>query len=312
MRERLSPVCERSHGNFGPVNALVKKLLANGPVLTDGAWGTELQVRGLAIGAFPDLWNLTQPQRVAEVARAYVEAGSQIILTNTFGANRFRLRAEHQDDKVEEINIRGVEISREAAGDRVHVFASMGPSGKLLAAGDISPGELREGFAEQAAALAKAGVDAFVLETFSDLEEAKLALEAATQTRLPVVACMVYDSGKHKDRTMMGTTPEQAAEALTQAGAAVIGANCGQGVAGFVPICQRLRAATRAPIWIKANAGLPELAAGQARYQMTPQEFAGHVPELLQAGASFVGGCCGTNPTFVEAMKRCLNQSPNL
>ena len=181
------------------------------------------------------------------------------------------------------------------------------PAGKLLAGGEITPPELRAAFAEQAKALAEAGADALVIETMSDLEEAKLAVNAAHQTGLPVVACMVFDSGTHKDRTMMGNTPEQAAEGLAQAGADVIGANCGQGVAGFVSICKRLRAATDRPVWIKANAGLPSLVDGRAQYNTTPEEFAGYIPALLAAGASFLGGCCGTTPEFITAIKRSLS-----
>ena len=288
------------------MHPLIKELIARGPVVTDGAWGTELQARGLASGDFPDSWNLTHPERVEEVARAYVAAGSQVILTNTFGANRPRLGAHALADRVAEINRAGVEISRRAAGGRAKVFASIGPSGKLLMTGEISESELQSAFAEQAIALAQGGADALVVETMADLTEARIAVNAARATGLPVVACMVFDSGKNKDRTMMGTTPEQAAEALTAAGAGVIGANCGQGIAGFAVICQRLRAATDQPIWIKPNAGLPKIIDGRAQYTTTLGEFVAHVPELIKLGASFVGGCCGTNPSFVQAVVRCL------
>lgn len=285
------------------MNPLIQIILAGGPIVTDGAWGTQLQARGLEVGEFPDIWNLTHPDRVGDVAAAYVTAGSQIILTNTFGANRIRLGEQGAADQLAQINTRGVEISRQAARGRARVFASMGPCGKLLTGDEISPLELRSAFVEQAMALAKGGADALVVETMSDLEEAKLAVGAARETGLPVVACMVFDSGKSNDRTMMGNTPEQAAEALTAAGADVIGANCGQGIAGFVPICRRLRAATTLPIWIKANAGLPILVDGRAQYNTTPEEFARYVPELLAAGASFLGGCCGTAPAFISAIK---------
>lgn len=288
------------------MNPLIQIILAGGPIVTDGAWGTQLQARGLEVGEFPDVWNLTHPDRVGDVAGAYVAAGSQIILTNTFGANRIRLGEQGEADQLAQINIRGVEISRQAAKGRARVFASMGPSGKLLAGGETPPDELRSAFVEQAMALAKGGADALVVETMSDLEEAKLAVSAARESGLPVVGCMVFDSGKNKDRTMMGNTPEQAAEALTAAGADVIGANCGQGIAGFVSICRRLRAATDRPIWIKANAGLPTLVDNRAQYRTTPEEFAGYIPELLLAGASFLGGCCGTTPDFIAAIKHSL------
>lgn len=287
---------------------VLENLLADGPVLADGAWGTELQARGLAPGECPDAWNLSHAEHVADVARAYVEAGSRVILTNTFGANRLRLAALELAGKVVAINRRGVELSRRAAGNRALVFASIGPSGKMLVTGEVTADELRAAFDEQAFALADAGADALVIETMADLEEARLAVAAARSTGLPVVACMVFGAGRGKDRTLMGTTPEQAAEALAAAGADVVGANCGQGIADLVGICRRLRAATDRPLWIKPNAGLPKLVGGRPVYDLTPEGFASHVPALVAAGASFLGGCCGTGPEFIRAMRQRLQR----
>jgi methionine synthase I (cobalamin-dependent) len=283
---------------------LIEQLLASGPVLTDGAWGTQMQARGLTSGACPDEWNLSHASDVEQVPRAYVDAGSQIVLTNTFRANRVALASYDLADKAAQINRAGVEISLRAAEGRAKVFASIGPSGKMLCAGEISENELQAAFAEQAQVLADSGADAIVIETMAELAEAKLALAAARDTKLPVVACMVYDSGQQLDRTMMGVTPEQAAEELTQAGADVIGANCGQGIAGYVEICRRLRAATDLPLWIKANAGTPRIVNGQVTYAATPDEFASYGPALVEAGAQFIGGCCGTGPEFIEALKK--------
>jgi 5-methyltetrahydrofolate--homocysteine methyltransferase len=255
----------------------------------------------------PDLWNLTHPKEVAAVARDYVEAGSQIILTNTFGANRIRLAEGGSADRLKEINRAGVALSREAAGKGALVFASMGPSGKLLMNGDVTADELLAAFTEQAEALAGGGPDGLVLETMQDLAEARLAIAAARTTGLPVVASMVFDSGKDKDRTMMGTTPEQAAAGLVKAGADVVGANCGQGIAGFVTICARMKAAADGhPVWIKANAGLPTLRDGKPVYATTAAEFVNHIPAVLDAGASFIGGCCGTSPEFIRGIHRLL------
>ena len=284
----------------------LEKLLAQGPLITDGAWGTELQARGLGLGEFPDSWNLSHAERVADVAAAYVRAGSRVILTNTFGANRVRLAENGLADQAAAINRRGVEISRAAAGEQARVFASIGPTGKLLMSGDITEEEMLAAFREQAQTLAQAGADALVVETMSDLDEARLAIDGARATGLPVVACMVYDSGKDKDRTMMGATPEQAAKALAEAGADVIGANCGQGITGFAAICRRLRSATDRPLWIKPNAGLPEMVDGQVHYHATPEDFAAQIPGLIRDGASFVGGCCGTRPDFIAAIQRRL------
>lgn len=290
------------------MNAILSSFLTSGPVVIDGAWGTQLQERGLPVGETPDHWNLTQPSQVQEVARAYVEAGSRIILTNTFGANRIQLM--HCDpslgERVEEINRAGVRISQEAAGNEVRVFASIGPTGKLLFTGDIDLDLLHDVFTEQANALASEGADGLVIETMSDPDEAVVAVKAAKATGLPVVACMVYDSGSDLDRTMMGTTPEDAAETLANAGADVIGANCGQGIAGFIPICKRLKLSTGLPIWMKANAGTPEWVDGEAVYRMTPKEYAGHAHGLLAAGADFIGGCCGTSPKFIRAVSDVL------
>ncbi len=279
----------------------LRELLASGRVLTDGAWGTELQKRGLAAGECPDSWNRLHPGRVAEVARAYVEAGSQVILTNTFRANRVALADYGLAADTAALNRAGVSISRQAAGARARVFASLGPTGKVLAAGEISGGEVRDAFAEQAAALAEAGADALLIETMSDPEEAALALAAARTTGLPVVVSFTFDTGKKKDRTMTGATPEAAARRIVDGGADAVGANCGLGIAEYVPICRRLRAATSLPLWIKPNAGLPEIQDGRTVYRVSPAVFAESLPALIEAGADFVGGCCGTSPDFIRA-----------
>ncbi len=293
----------------GPASTLIERLLASAPVVLDGAWGTELQARGLALGECPDGWNLSHPDRVEAVARGYVDAGSDVILTNTFRANRISLGDAGLDANIRAINRAGVEISRRAAGDRARVFASVGPSGRLLAAGDVEEGALHDAFTEQTQALAEGGADAIVVETMSDPDEATIAVAAARESGLPVVACMVFDSGTDGDRTLTGATVEAAVRALVDAGADVIGANCGQGIEAFVSICERMRAATELPLWIKANAGLPELDGMRAVYRTTPEHFANSIPALLRAGADFVGGCCGTSPAFVAAIRRAVTRA---
>lgn len=276
--------------------------LAGGPLLTDGAWGTELQKRGLAPGECPDLWNLRHPDRVEAVAGAYCDAGSRIILTNTFRANAVSL----PEADIRAINRAGVEISRRAASGRARVVASIGPSGKMLLSDEISADALAEAFAAQAQALAEAGADALLVETMSDVAEARIAVRAALSTELPVIVSFVFDSGRNKDRTMMGATPEQVAEAMAAEGADAVGANCGAGIEGFVPICRRLRAACDLPVWIKPNAGLPVMEGGQITYRTMPEQFAAHVPALIAADASFIGGCCGTSPAFIRALAACV------
>ena len=286
------------------MTSVLAQLLGPGLVITDGAWGTQLQALGLLPGECPDGWNLTHPDRVRQVAQSYVDAGSRVILTNTFRSNRITLAGHGLADRVEEINRAGVAISRSAAGARARVFASIGPTGKMLMMGEVTEEEVFAAFAEQAAALQAA--DALVLETFTDLEEARIAVRAAKTTGLPVIASMVFDSGKDKDRTMMGSTPEQVAGVLAEAGADVIGANCGLGMEDYIPVAKRLRAATSLPVWIKPNAGLPELADGHIVYRTTPAEFARLAGGLKDAGVSFVGGCCGTTPEFVQALHAAL------
>ena len=276
--------------------------LVGGPLITDGAWGTELQKRGLEPGACPDPWNLEHPERVEAVAEAYCEAGSRVILTNTFRANPVSL----PDADVRAINSAGVEISRRAARGRARVAASMGPSGKLLAAGDITAEALAEAFTVQARSLAEAGPDALLLETMSDPEEARIALRAALETGLPVIVSFVFDAGRNHDRTMTGATPERVAQAMKAEGADAVGANCGAGVDGFAAICGRLAAASGLPVWIKPNAGMPAVQNGAIAYPGSPEQFAARVPEWIAAGASFIGGCCGSSPAFIKAMRACV------
>ncbi len=273
-----------------------------GIVITDGAWGTRLQELGLEPGALPDAWNLASPDRVEQVAREYVEAGSEVILTNTFRSNRIALAAPGMQDRVAEINAAGVAISRRAAAGRARVAASIGPTGKMLTAEEVAPPELRAAFLEQAQALAAAGADAILIETMSDLEEARIALRAALSTGLPVIVSFAFDTGRNRDRTMTGVTPEQAAAEMAAEGADAVGANCGAGIERFVPICARMRAACSLPLWIKANAGMPEWREGRAVYSTPPADFAAFLAPLREAGAAFVGGCCGTTPDFIRAL----------
>jgi methionine synthase I (cobalamin-dependent) len=286
------------------MHALIADLTREAPVVVDGAWGTQLQERGLAVGETPDSWNLTHAELVEEIPRAYVDAGSRVVLTNTFRGNRLALEAANLAERAFELNREAAAISKRAAGQQAFVFGSIGPCGKMLCMGEVTADDLLGAFTEQAAALAEGGADGIVVETMSDLEEAQLAVQAAKSTGLPVVASMCFDSGAENDRTMMGTTPEQAAEGLQEAGADVIGANCGQGIDGYIPIAKRLSKATDRPIWIKANAGIPSIVNGRAVYETTADQFASRVRDLLEAGVTFVGGCCGTSPEFIRAINK--------
>lgn len=289
-------------------NTILKKLLSKNFVLTDGGWGTEFQKHGLPPGKHPDQCNLDAPQMVLEVAKSYVAAGADVILTNTFGSSRFVLEKHGLADKVEEINRRGAELSVEAASssDRdVAVFASVGPTGIMLMLGEVSEQEIYDGYLQQITALKEGGVDGVVVETSSDPKEASLAAKAAKSLDLIVVVSAVFDSGRKKDRTMMGATPEAYVQASLEAGADVVGSNCGRGIEGFHEICKRMReAAPNIPIWMKGNTGLPETIDGQTVYSQTPEAFADGAMALAEEGAKFIGGCCGTTPAFIAELRR--------
>ena len=288
------------------MNPLIEKLIKGGPVVTDGSWGTQLQNRGLKRGECPDSWNLNHPELVEEVAGQYVEAGSQIILTNTFGGNRLSLARFNLGDKAVAINTAGVEISKKAAGNRACVFASIGPTGKMLLTKETTEEELQNTFEEQAEAQARAGADGIIVETMIDITEAAIAARAAKRTGLPVIASMVFDFGVDKDTTLMGVTPEAAVEEFVEIGVDGVGANCGQGIEGYIPICKRMREVTDLPIWIKPNAGLPEIIDEETIFYTTADEFVKWIPGLIEAGANFIGGCCGSDQSFVRAIRKIL------
>ncbi len=281
-----------------------------GPALADGAWGTELQKRGLPVGDCPDEWNLSRPDAVREVAASYFRAGSQIILTNTFGANPFQLARHGLEKRLVEINQAGARISvetaaagsRETGRDDIVLLGDIGPSGKLLMMGDVGEEELFAGFSEQAQALSDAGVQGLIVETMSDVEEMAIAVRAARGTGMPVVASMTFDKGPKGYHTMMGNSPALYVEKATEAGATIIGANCGTGIEAYVELARELRALTDSPVWIKANAGLPELKGDKAVYSMTPEAYRDHAREVVHAGVDVIGGCCGTDPRFIVAL----------
>lgn len=270
--------------------------------ITDGGWGAELLGRGLALGESADLWNLSRPDFVEDVARSFVEAGAEVVLTNTFQANPIALARVGMADEAVAVNRRGVEISRRAAdsaADRtVRVFGSIGPVG--LGRND-KVGAV-DAFAVQARALANAGVDAILFETFSDLEEARLAVAEARALGPPIIVSFHFDDRTGAPLTLCGATPEQAARAVREAGADAVGANCGAGAGPFPGLCRRLKVASDLPVWIKPNAGVPTIENGRAIYPIGPETFAALLPDLTAAGASFVGGCCGAGPKFVRAL----------
>lgn len=279
-------------------------------LLSDGAWGTELAQLGLPPGEAPELWNATRPDAVEAVARGYVAAGSDIILTNTFGGNRLKLERVGCADRTAELNRLGAAISKRAAGDDALVFASIGPTGEFIAPlGERSEDDFIACFAEQIAACVEGGADGLCIESMSDLGEALAALKAARQVcSLPAVVSFTFTKGQARYATMMGLRPERAAAELDAAGADLVGANCGAGIEQAIEIARLMRPHTRRPLWIKPNAGLPELVEGKTVFRQTPEVMASHVRALLEAGANVLGGCCGTTPAHLRALAAVLAQ----
>ncbi len=278
-------------------------------VLTaDGAWGTELLKQGLQHGDAPEEWNLSRPAEVRRIAENYLAAGSQIILTNTFGGSRFQLERHGLAGKAGEINRVGASLTREACSGRAVVAGDIGPSGKLYIMGEISEEDLYAGFAEQAEALKEGGAEWIVVETMTDMGEMEIAVRAAASTGLPVVASMTYEKNPAGYRTIMGHAPEDCVAAAEAAGAAVIGANCGSGVDTYVELASALRELTEKPLWIKANAGLPELVDGKTVYRMDSDTYASYITRLLEAGVNVVGGCCGTSPEFIRKIRPIIDR----
>ncbi len=278
--------------------------------VTDGVYGTELQTKGLAAGGCPELLNVESPAAVEAVARSYVEAGADVIMTNSLGANRFVLGAYGAGERAGELAEGAARIgARAAEGSDTKVFGSFGPTGKIVMMGEVSEDEIFAAFAETAEGLARGGAQAIVLETFNELAEAAIALKAVkTACDLPVVMSMAFAYGPDKTATMMGETPADLAAMAAGHGADVIGANCGVGPESYVRVAEMLREASDLPIWIKPNAGLPVVKDGKTTFPMGPGEFASFVPALIDAGTTFIGGCCGATPAHIRAVRKAVDQ----
>jgi 5-methyltetrahydrofolate--homocysteine methyltransferase len=272
-------------------------------MISDGAWGTFLQAEGLESGHCAEEWNLTHPDTVRSVGARYIAAGADMIETNTFGGCRHNLKLYGLAERTREINRRGAELSREAAGEEHYVLGSVGPSGAVLMMGEVPEAELYEDFLEQVRGLAEGGADAICIETFSALDEAELAVRAAKTTGLPVVCTFTFENGF----TMMGVTPEQYAAKMRELDVDVAGTNCGNGLSGMTDIVRTVRGVLPGlPLLVHANAGLPGIRGGETVFPETPEIMAGFAAAVVEAGATIVGGCCGTTPEHIAAIAKAL------
>lgn len=286
---------------------LIQKIAKGKVLVSDGAWGTFLQKKGLTPGECPEVWNITRPDDVLDIAQSYIDAGADMIETNSFGGNLYKLKNYGLEHRVFELNKAAAEISRKAAGTDHLVLGSVGPTGKLLLMEEVTEDELYNAFKEQSEALEAGGADAIVIETMTDLEEARIAVKAAKEnTACEVICTMTFDkilSGEF--RTMMGISPTEMTEVLVEAGASVIGANCGNGIADMIGIVKEIRQVNSSiPILIHANAGLPHYCDGETTFPESPTDMASRVKEIIAAGATIIGGCCGTTPDHIFEVRQ--------
>lgn len=280
-------------------------------LLSDGAWGTFLQLKGLRPEECPELWNIDHRNDVLDIAESYIHAGSDIIETNSFGASGLKLALYGLGNRASEINKAAAEISRKAAGKEKHVAGSIGPTGKMLLMGDVTEEELYNTFREQAVALEAGGADIIIVETMSAIDEASLAVRAAREnTKCTVIITMTFSKDLNGEfHTMMGVSPEEMAISMKEAGAHIVGSNCGNGIEEMIGVVKAIRKADKdIPVMIQANAGIPELIDGKTSYRETPEMMASFIPELVKAGASIVGGCCGTTPEHIKAIGKVLGR----
>lgn len=287
------------------MSSLLKALESGKILISDGAWGTFLQQRGLQPGECPELWNIDHKEDVFAIAKSYIDAGADMILTNSFGGSPYKLSHYGLENRAAELNEAAAAISREAAGSDHFVLGSIGPTGAILMMGQLSEEEMYEGFSIQAEALKKGGVDAVCIETMSAVDEAVIAIRAAKEAAgLEVVCTFTFEKTVKGDfRTMMGVTPQEMVAAVKDAGASIIGTNCGNGFDQMIEIVKEIRTAEPAiPVLVHANAGKPEYRDGETVFPENPAHMAARVKELIQSGANIIGGCCGTTPAHIHAL----------
>lgn len=290
---------------------IIDQIKAGKVLVSDGAWGTFLQQKGMKPGECPEEWNITHPDEVFDIAKSYIEAGADMIETNSFGGTKFKVEKYGLGDKVFELNKAAAEISRKAAGDKF-VLGSVGPTGKILMMGDVTEEELYEAFKEQVKGLEAGGVDAIMIETMTDLDEARLAIQAAKEnTNCEVFCTMTFEKTVQGEfRSMMGIGPTDMVNTLIDAGAELIGANCGNGIADMIGIVEEIRKAnSEIPILVHANAGMPIYKDGDTVFPESPDEMSVLVPKIIAAGANIIGGCCGTTPAHICRVREMVDKN---
>jgi 5-methyltetrahydrofolate--homocysteine methyltransferase len=282
---------------------ILERLRSGEIVICDGAMGTLLQSRGLPLGVAPEEWNLSHPEVVAQIHREYVEAGAEIVETNTFGGNRLKLSLYNLADKVEEINREAVRIAREAVGDRAYVALSVGPTGRLLEPwGDLRFEEALKSYREQLASALKEGPDFAILETFSDLQEMRAAVLAAQEVGILPICTMTFEAS---GRTIMGISPEQAIEELATLGVKIMGTNCGTGPEDMLNVVEKMARSRLEGVYLIAqpNAGVPKLVDGKTVFDATPEKMAEYAERYVKLGVNIVGACCGSTPAHIKAIR---------
>jgi 5-methyltetrahydrofolate--homocysteine methyltransferase len=294
---------------------LLHEVLKDRRLVCDGAMGTQLMLAGLANGDCGEAWNLSHPERVLAIQRRYVEAGADCLITNTFGGSRLMLKRHGHVEHLRELNQAGARIAREAFGGREgFVLGDLGPLGAILEPyGDLSHDEARAAYEEQARAQVEAGVDAVIIETQTALEELGVAIDAAKAAGAPcIIASLAYDLSQDKSFyvTMMGVTPERAAEFAEERGAHIIALNCGTGMDmnGAAMVAKQYRAACGLPVMVQPNAGLPVLENMKAVYKQLPPEMEAAVPNAIAAGANIIGSCCGSTPEHTRAIRKVVEE----